>query len=144
MAQPWPDGTEPGYYGNTEVGTIKPRGAECAREWPDGPPGHDYHVPPLVSPPDEPPPARPHPAADFTYTPANPGTQDNVTFDGSASVPSDGATLTAWNWLFNNQTTRSGVTCTWRLPSGHGSYDATLTVTDPSGQSDATTQVLVI
>jgi len=83
-------------------------------------------------------------AASFTYTPAAPTTQDNVTFDGSASTPGAGQTITGYAWLFNNQTTRSGQVVTWRLPSGHGEYDATLTVTDSGGGSDSLTQVLVI
>jgi len=144
VSQPWPEGTEPGYLGDTEVGTVKPAGSECARVWVPGPPGSGYHVPPPAGMPDQPAPPRPRPVADFGYTPAVPDTLDNVTFDGSASVPSDGETLTAWDWLFAGQATRSGEVVSWRLPSGHGSYDATLTVTDTSGQSDVTTQVLVI
>jgi hypothetical protein len=227
LAQPWPDGTEPGNLGATETGTVKPPGGECAREWPLGAPGHDYYTPPAVPPsapvlevtgvqpdhgsvagggqvsvfgarfaagavvtfggaaagsvalvtPEElsclTPPGTAGPAdvtvttpdgsatlpggytyeaatapatpvADFTYTPSNPTTQTMVTFDASASTPGAGQSITSYAWLFNNQTTRSGVTCTWRLPSGHGEYDARLTITDSGGDSDALTQVLVI
>jgi hypothetical protein len=44
-AQPWPPGTEPGNAGELDTGTVKPPGAECAREWPDGPPGGGYYEP---------------------------------------------------------------------------------------------------
>jgi hypothetical protein len=84
------------------------------------------------------------PVADFTYTPASPGTQDVVTFDASASTPGAGQSITSYAWLFNNQTTRSGVTCTWRLPSAHGEYDARLTITDSGSATDSLTQVITI
>lgn len=45
---PWPPGQEPDVP-DADLGTVKPDGAECAREWPDGPPGEDYYAPP---PPD--------------------------------------------------------------------------------------------
>jgi hypothetical protein len=136
MAQPWPPGSEPENVGDIEMGTVKPFGGECAREWPLGPPGHDYYL----GVPD------PSPVASFTYTPPAPSTQDNVTFDGSGSQPGvNGAPITAYNWAFNaGQTTRSGQVVSWRLPSGHGSYDAVLTVTDLDGMSGSATQILVI
>jgi hypothetical protein len=46
MSQPWPDGTEPGNPGGLDMGTVKEPGTECAREWPDGPPGADFYDPP--------------------------------------------------------------------------------------------------
>lgn len=46
LAQPWPDGTEPGNCGALDMGTVKEPGTECAREWPDGAPGADYYTPP--------------------------------------------------------------------------------------------------
>jgi hypothetical protein len=135
LAQPWPPGQEPENIAGIEMGTVKPPGGECARVWPDGPPGHDY----WLGSPD------PVPAAAFTYTPASPSTQDNVTFDGSSSQPAVAdAIITSYSWLFNNSVTRSGMIVTWRLPSGHGSYDATLTIADTTGGSDSVTQVLVI
>jgi PKD repeat protein len=135
LAQPWPDGQEPGNLGDTEMGTVKAPGGECARVWPDGPPGHDYWLGSPV----------PVPVAAFTYAPPAPTTTTLVTFDGSSSQPAVAdAIITSYAWLFNNQTTRSGVTCTWRLPSAHGSYDATLTITDTTGGSDSVTQALVI
>jgi hypothetical protein len=45
MAQPWPDGEEPINLGQLEMGTVKPEGGECAREWPE-PPGDGYYTPP--------------------------------------------------------------------------------------------------
>jgi hypothetical protein len=46
MSQPWPPGNEPGNPGARDMGTVKPGGAECAREWPAGPPGLGYYAPP--------------------------------------------------------------------------------------------------
>jgi hypothetical protein len=45
MAQPWPPGEEPDVP-DADLGTVKVPGEELAREWPDGPPGADYYVPP--------------------------------------------------------------------------------------------------
>jgi hypothetical protein len=45
---PWPPGDEPGNAGGLDMGTVKPPGDECAREWPDVPPGLDYYSPPPV------------------------------------------------------------------------------------------------
>jgi PKD repeat protein len=95
--------------------------------------------PPDIAPPDIAP-----PVASFTYSPPDPSTQTNTTFDATASTPGEGETITAWDWLFNNQVTRSGQVVTWRLPSGHGDYDATLTITDSGGSTDSTTQVITI
>jgi hypothetical protein len=232
MAQPWPDGDEPGNPGGLEMGTVKADGGECAREWPNGAPGHGYYDPPPTVPPPPyvpalevtgvqpdhgdvaggaltdvygadfttggtttvtfggaaatsvvvvtpehltcfPPAGTAGPAdvtvttpdgsatlpggytyelatapvtavADFTYTPSNPTTQTMVTFDASASTPGAGQTITSYAWLFNNSATRSGVTCTWRLPSGHGEYDAQLTITDSGSATDSLTQVITI
>jgi len=99
-------------------------------------------TPPDVPPLPDPGPSRP--SAAFTYAPPDPVTTDLVTFDGSASTPGQDQSVTAYDWLFNNSVTRSGAVVTWRLPSGHGSYDATLTVTDSGGGSDSLTQVLTI
>jgi PKD repeat protein len=84
------------------------------------------------------------PVASFTYAPPDPATTDLVTFDATASVPGPGQVITAYDWLFNHQATRSGAVVTWRLPSGSGSYDATLTVTDSGGGTGSLTQVLAI
>ena len=145
MAQPWPPGTEPGVP-DADLGWVKPPGDERARVWPDLPPGDlgppgDGGIGPAPPEPD----GYPPPAAAFAYSPPAPGTGDNVTFDGSASAPGDpAAPVTGYAWLFNNQTTRSGPVVTWRLPSGSGSYDATLTVTASDGQAGQVTQVLTI
>jgi hypothetical protein len=229
MAQPWPDGDEPGNPGGLEMGTVKPDGGECSREWPAGAPGHGYYDPPPANPPFVPllevtgvqpdhgstaggdltdvygadftaggttvtfggaaatsvvvvtpehltcfPPAGTAgpadvtvttpdgsatlpggytyesaaapatPVADFSYTPPNPTTTTLCTFDASASTPGAGQTITSYAWLFNNSATRSGVTVTWRLPSGHGEYDARLTITDSGSATDSLTQVITI
>jgi len=92
-------------------------------------------------------PGRPAPAgpsAAFTYSPVNPSTNSDVTFDGSASRPG-AAPVTAWNWAFKNgQVTRSGPVVSWRLPSGSGTYDCVLTVTDSAGLKDSETQYITI
>jgi hypothetical protein len=49
MAQPWPPGDEP-EIPDADLGTVKPTGQECAREWPAGPPGADYYAPPGPDP----------------------------------------------------------------------------------------------
>jgi hypothetical protein len=139
MGQPWPPGTEPGQP-DAELGTVKPDGYELARHWPDGPPGHDYWQPPGGGGVD---PGPLPPVASFFYTPPAPATQDNVTFDGTGSHPGD-APISTYAWLFNNSATRSGPVVSWRLPSGSGSYPATLTVTDGNGLTGTATQVLTI
>jgi hypothetical protein len=120
--------TPPGAAGPADVAVTAP-GGEAAL-----PGGFTYEAPAA--------PAKI--TAAFSYTPPEPATQDNVTFDASASTPGEGETITTYAWLFNNSVTRSGVTCSWRLPSGHGDYDAQLTVTDSGGNSDVLTEVITI
>ena len=140
-AQPWPPGAEPGQP-DADLGWVKPDGQELARHWPDGPPGDSWSAPPGggVDPAPLPP-----PVASFTYSPPDPHTTDLVTFDGSASAPGyPEAPLTAWNWALGPSATRSGQVVTWRLPSGAGDYNCTLTVTDTNGEKDSTTQVITL
>jgi hypothetical protein len=87
----------------------------------------------------------PPPTALFAYTPQNPGRNQAVMFDGSASTPGDDTTsVTAWDWLFNGTDQASGETVTWTTPNKSGSCDAVLTVTASDGQTAAETQTLSI
>ncbi len=92
---------------------------------------------------DSPPAGNPPPAASFTYTPASPSTGSNVTFDGSGSTPG-AAPIVRYDWALGPTATRTGVTVTWRLPSGHGDYTVTLTVTAADDQTVQAAQVITI
>ena len=71
--------------------------------------------------------------ASFTFSPTTPGINQDVFFNGTASVPSN-ATFT---WNFGDGSTGSGVTPTHRYTQA-GTYSVTLTVTNDVGQSSTT------
>ena len=81
------------------------------------------------------------PVADFTYTPENPTTEDEITFNASISTDEDG-TIDNYNWGFGDGTFDSGVTV------GHiyseGTYTVTLKVIDNDGWSDTKEQDITI
>jgi len=71
------------------------------------------------------------PVASFSYSPQNPKTGDEITFDGSGSTDSDG-TITAWSWEFGDGSgVVTGKTVTHAFTTA-GTYTVTLWVTDSS------------
>ena len=80
------------------------------------------------------------PVASFTYTPENPTTADNITFDASASYDPDG-NITAYDWDFGDGNTSSGEIVTHRYSTA-GSYTVNLTVTDDDGATNSTLKII--
>ncbi len=71
------------------------------------------------------------PVASFSYSPQNPKTGDEITFDGSDSTDSDG-TITAWSWEFGDGSgVVTGKTVSHAFATA-GTYTVTLWVTDSS------------
>jgi len=68
------------------------------------------------------------PVASFTSNPANPTTNDVITFDGSASSDPDGS-IVSYAWTFGDGTTGSGRIST-KAYFQSGSYTVRLSVTD--------------
>jgi PKD repeat protein len=78
--------------------------------------------------------------ADFTFSPSKPYAGESVTFDGSASTPSSGATITAYHWLVNNVEQATTSTPIWTYTfSSTGSYNVGLYIVDSSGYTSPTT-----
>ncbi|MFE7845374.1 PKD domain-containing protein [Microbacterium sp. NPDC057407] len=77
--------------------------------------------------------------AQFSVT----GTGPSRTFDGTASTPTPGRTITDYAWNFGDGSTGSGATAshTYNQP---GTYTATLTVTDSAGRKGVATSSVVI
>ncbi len=76
------------------------------------------------------------PTVDFSYSPAEPTTQDEVQFT-DASGDLDG-TVVAWNWDFGDGSASDDQNPTHRFPDD-GVYAVTLSVTDDDGATAATT-----
>lgn len=81
----------------------------------------------------------PQVTASFTFSPINPGINQDVFFNASASTPSS-ATF-AWN--FGDGSTGSGVTPVHDYGQA-GTYTVTLTVTNDVGQSATTTRTITV
>jgi len=82
------------------------------------------------------------PVANFTYSPKNPTTADNITFDASESYDPDG-NITAYDWDFGDGNTSSSVITTHRYSTA-GNYTVNLTVTDDDGATDSTSKVITV
>jgi PKD repeat protein len=85
--------------------------------------------------------------ANFTFTPS-PGTANSpITFNGSGSLPSSGASaITTWVWNFGDST---GVFTDFVATRGHtftapGTYTVTLTVTDNLGRTGTVSKSVVV
>jgi peroxiredoxin len=78
------------------------------------------------------------PTADFEVRAG--GSQNSVIFDASTSFDADGS-ITAYQWLFGDGTTGSGVRKTHTYPSV-SSYTVTLVVTDNEGASRLTSRTI--
>ncbi len=89
------------------------------------------------------PPSDTPPVASFAVLPSNPIVGQNVSFDGSRSLDSDG-TVVSWSWSFGDGSFTTGefVIHSYNVP---GNYSVTLTVTDNAGlSSSASSTVSVI
>jgi len=83
-----------------------------------------------------------HPVANFTWSPLVPMVSDVVTFDGSASTP-DGGTSVSYSWDFGDGGTGSGETATHTY-SAWGNYTVTLNVTDDEALWDIKQQQIQV
>ncbi|KRB37164.1 PKD domain-containing protein [Microbacterium sp. Root180] len=77
--------------------------------------------------------------AQFSVT----GTGPSRTFDGTASTPTPGRTITGYAWSFGDGGTGSGATASHTYDEP-GTYTATLTVTDSAGRTGVATSTIVI
>jgi PKD repeat protein len=79
----------------------------------------------------------------FTVSPAAPGVNERVFFNGSTSTPGTGhSSITAYRWTFGDGATGSGVTVSHAYAAA-GTYGVQLTVTDEVGQSNTSTSTQV-
>src|SRR2546422_821820 len=84
------------------------------------------------------------PIAAFTFTPSFPLTNQTVTFNAAASFdPNPGGAITSANWTFGDNATGSGVTVI-HVYTRHGTFTASLTVTDNLGLTGSTTRLITV
>ncbi len=83
------------------------------------------------------------PTASFTTSPTNPGTNQPIFFNASASRAATGRTIVSYNWDFGKGTTGSGVTTTKSYETA-GTYIITLKVTDDAGAFATATQTITV
>lgn len=81
----------------------------------------------------------PQVVASFTLSPANPGMNQPVFFNASASLP----TNATFNWTFGDGNTATGVMPTHTYTAA-GTYTVTLTVRSSTGQQASTTRTLTV
>ncbi|MBI3263929.1 MAG: PKD domain-containing protein, partial [Acidobacteria bacterium] len=96
------------------------------------------------------------PTADFSFSPTNPGPNQTVTFNGSASKAASGRTIEAYAWDFgdgckpgNEGTSTCPTGSTKGVTTNHayanpGTFAVTLTVTDDIGQKAAVSKSVVV
>jgi PKD repeat protein len=77
-------------------------------------------------------------AADFFYTPANPTTQQNISFTDRSS-----GNVVTWLWTFGDGSTSTVKNPVKRFTSA-GNYPVTLTVTTPSGLTSIASQTITV
>ena len=82
------------------------------------------------------------PIARFSFTPSDPETNEDITFNASDSVDRDGSIAT-YSWTFGDGTTASTATHT-KSYSTAGTYTVTLTVTDNDGATDSFAQTISV
>ena len=83
------------------------------------------------------------PVASFVATPTAPRVGDVVTFDGSASRPSQGASIVSYGWDFGDGQSGSGSSVTHAYAAG-GTYTVRLTVTDSASKTASTIRALTV
>ncbi|MFB6131174.1 MAG: PKD domain-containing protein [Salinigranum sp.] len=82
------------------------------------------------------------PTAAFSFSPASPVTGSPVSFDASGSSDPDGDSLT-YAWDFGGEGTATGVAPDFAFAAG-GDKTVTLTVSDPSGAVDSTSETVSV
>jgi len=82
------------------------------------------------------------PVADFEVRAGDDGSPNSVVFDASSSSDADGS-VTAYQWLFGDGTTGSGVKKAHTYPSV-SNYTVTLVVTDNEGASHLTRRTIAL
>jgi hypothetical protein len=81
----------------------------------------------------------PDPTADFTFTPANPTTADEITCDGSLSTPAEGIDQYSWQRMTPNPT--NSYDHPWVMgPQPAGAVVVALTVRLADGRTSASRQ----
>ncbi len=98
----------------------------------------DIHLVPLVVVP-----VPGAPFADFSFTPPAPTVNQEIFFNGSASVATSGHTLVSYTWDWGDGTKGNGITEDHDYISP-GTYFVTLTVTDEAGNKGSTTRTIKI
>lgn len=83
----------------------------------------------------------PVPAADYTYTPAEPTADQAITFDASPST--DNGSIVTYLWEFGDGFQASGRQASHAFPDP-GEWEVTLWVTDDAGQTASTTKVITV
>jgi PKD repeat protein len=74
------------------------------------------------------------PTADFVFSPAEPGLNQPILFNGSLSTAGPGRTIVRYHWNFGSGAEQTGVTVTKSYDVA-GNYTVVLTVTDDVGQA---------
>ncbi|HHT9137503.1 MAG TPA: PKD domain-containing protein [Candidatus Wunengus sp. YC60] len=82
------------------------------------------------------------PVASFTYSPANPEVDEQITFDASSSSDSDG-TISNYAWNFGDGNTGNGSIISHTFAKAE-KYSVSLTVTDNNGSTGATSKVISV
>jgi PKD repeat protein len=86
------------------------------------------------------------PSAVLDYAPSNPTAGESVSFDASGSTDADGAIAT-YEWDFDGDGTVDATTADPRVTHAYaatGEYDATVTVSDGAGATDAATRTVAV
>ncbi|WP_227133525.1 PKD domain-containing protein [Halorubellus salinus] len=83
-----------------------------------------------------------HPEPEFTATPSDPTTLEDVAFDASATTDPDGDALT-YEWDFGDGTTGTGETVSHGYDDA-GTYTVMLSVTDAAGVTNTTTRTVTV
>jgi PKD repeat protein len=99
------------------------------------------------------------PVPKFTFSPSNPGEEQDVTFDASTSIPActpnpadpnnvnacipAAGNIVSYQWDFGNGQTASGVRVTTKFPT-RGVYGVKLVVTNDRGYSNSVTQSVTV
>jgi parallel beta-helix repeat protein len=84
------------------------------------------------------------PAADFTFSPANPSVGLEVNFDASGSRDPDGS-ITEYRWSFGDGTSKDTANATATHKFGHvGTYNVTLTAIDDNEEENKTAQIIPV
>ncbi|WP_049984764.1 PKD domain-containing protein [Halobellus rufus] len=90
----------------------------------------------------EAPPDNQPPSAAFDVSPADPETDETVTFDAAASSDADGS-IASYEWDFGDGETATGETATHSYETA-GDYTVELTVTDDDGATDTATETVTV